>query len=87
MELVQALYPPLSNWHSKVLLACVAENSKVGEGSLLGSGGLLSMVVLGTVVSMVTLSAPEAGDVFSAASVALAVMLCTPLVKVLVMML
>ena len=49
----QAAKAALSRRHSKVLLASLEVNSKLGVSSLLGSVGLTVIVVSGGVVSMV----------------------------------
>ena len=81
--LEQEAKPPASSWHSKVEDS-LAEKLKVAEEELEGSAGPESMVVTGSLVSIVTAKVGEAVEALPAASVAVAVMERPPSLRVLV---
>ena len=72
LGVIQAVNGPASMLHSKVAVESGLLNVKVGVLSLLGSVGLLSIVVSGAVVSTVNVLVFELTLVLPAASVAVA---------------
>ena len=74
---VQASTAPLSSLQAKLLPASLVVNEKLGELSLLGSGGLTVISVDGAVVSIVQ-PYVAAAPVLPAASFALTEIVCGP---------